>query len=213
MTFELFCMGLIGLLFGLTLVFGGYRLFLFLLPIWGFFFGFALGAETLQVIFGVGFLATVSSWVVGFIVGAIFAVLSYLFYFIAVALLAGSFGYGLAVGLLTAIGLDFGFLVWLIGLVAGIAVAAVVLFLNIQKYAIIVITAMGGTGVIIYILLAAFGGFTPAELLMGPVRLALQNSFWWLLFYLVLAVAGVVVQIMANRSFTLESYNRLEEPA
>lgn len=213
MTFELFCMGLIALFFGLVLVFGGYRLFLFLLPIWGFFFGFALGAETLQVIFGVGFLATVSSWVVGFIVGAIFAVLSYLFYFIAVALLAGSFGYGLAVALLTAIGLDFGFLVWLIGLVAGIIVAAAVLILNIQKYAIIVISAMGGTGVIIFTLLAAFGGFTPQELLVGPVRLALQNSFWWLLFYLVLAVAGIAVQLLANRSFEIESYNRLEGPA
>ena len=40
MSFELLCMGLIGLLFGLAVVFGGYRLFIVLLPIWGFFFGF-----------------------------------------------------------------------------------------------------------------------------------------------------------------------------
>jgi hypothetical protein len=36
-----------------------------------------LGAQTLQVLFGVGFLATITSWVVGFIVGGLFAVLSY----------------------------------------------------------------------------------------------------------------------------------------
>ena len=95
MAFELLCMSMLALLVGLTVTFSGYRFFLFLLPIWGFFFGFGLGAETLQVLFGVGFLATVSSWVVGFFVGAIFAVLSYLFYIVAVALLAGSFGYGL----------------------------------------------------------------------------------------------------------------------
>ena len=167
-----------------------------------------MGAETLQVIFGVGFLATVSSWVVGFIVGAAFAVLSYLFYIVAVALLAGSFGYGLAVALLTAIGLNFGFIVWLIGVVIGIIVAVVVLVFNIQKYAIIVITALGGTGAIIFTLLAMFGNLTPAEMMLNPVMTAISNSFWWLLFYLVLAIAGIVVQLGANRSYELESYNR-----
>jgi hypothetical protein len=34
MTFALFCMALIGLTFGAAMVFGGYRLFLFLQPIW-----------------------------------------------------------------------------------------------------------------------------------------------------------------------------------
>jgi len=208
MGFELFCMSMIALLIGLVVTFGGYRFFLILLPIWAFFFGFGLGAETLQVIFGVGLLATVTSWVVGFIVGAIFAVLSYLFYIVAVALLAGSFGYGLAVALLTAIGLNFGFIVWVLGIVAGIIVAVVVLIFNIQKYAIIVITALGGTGAIIFTLLAMFGNLTPAQMMLNPVMTAISNSFWWLLFYLVLAIAGIVVQIGANRSYELESYNR-----
>ena len=211
MAFELFCMSLIALLFGLALTFGGYRLFLILLPIWGFFFGFGLGAQTLQVLFGVGMMATVTSWVVGFIVGAIFAVLSYLFYMVAVALLAGSFGYGLTVGLLTAIGMNFGFIVWAIGLVAGVILAVVVIIFNIQKYAIIVITAVGGTSAIIFTLLAIFGNVTLVELLLGPVRLAIANSFWWLLFFLIVAGAGIVVQIMANRSYEIDSYNRFAE--
>jgi hypothetical protein len=211
MAFQLFCMALIALFFGLTLAFGGYRLFMFLLPIWGFFFGFGIGAQTLQVLFGVGFLATVSSWVVGFIVGAIFAVLSYLFYFIAVGLLAGSLGYGLAVGLLTAIGLDFGFLVWLIGLVAGVVLAALVLFFNIQKYVIIITTAMAGTGIIIFTLLALFGGFTVEELLVGPVKAAISNSFLWLVFFIGFAAIGIAVQLLASRRYEIVSYNRLEE--
>ena len=210
MGFELLCMGMIGLLFGLVVVFGGYRLFIILLPIWGFFFGFFLGAQTLQVIFGVGFMATVTSWVVGFIVGAIFAVLSYLFYIVAVALLSGSFGYWLTVGILTAIGLNYGFIVWLIAIVVAVALAIVVIMFNIQKYAVIVITAMGGTGAIILVLLALFGNLTPVALLLSPVLMAIQNSFWWLLFFLVVAGAGIFVQIKANRSFEIETYNRLE---
>ena len=97
--FTFACAGVIGLLFGTLLTFAGYRFFLFLLPIWGFFFGLALGAQSVQALFGVGFLATVTSWVVGFVVGALFAVLSFVFYAFAVAIIGGSLGYVLAVGL------------------------------------------------------------------------------------------------------------------
>jgi hypothetical protein len=205
-------MGMVALLFGLVVTFFGYRLFLVLLPIWGFFFGFFLGAQTLQVLFGVGFLATITSWVVGFIVGAIFAILSYLFYIVAVAIISGSFGYGVTVGLLEAIGLNFGFILWLIGIIIGVIVALVVLRFNIQKYAIIVITAVGGTGAIIYTLLAMFDDPTAAErILLRPVSAAIQNSFWWFLFFIGFVVAGIVVQIKANRSYEIESYNRMAE--
>lgn len=209
MTFELLCMTLIGLLFGVAVVFGGYRLFLVLLPIWGFFFGFGLGAQTIQIIFNQGFLATITGWVVGFIVGAIFAVLSYLFYLFAVALLAGSAGYGLAVGLLTAVGLNLGFIVWLIGVVAGIALAFVVIIFNLQKYAVIIITALGGTAVIIFTLLASFGGLSLEMLVGNPVKTAIDDSFWWLLFAVVVAGAGIFVQLRANRDYDIETYNRM----
>jgi hypothetical protein len=211
MSFELLCMGMIALMFGLALAFLGYKLLWIVLPIWGFFAGFYLGAQTIQVIFSTGFLATVTSWIVGFLVGAIFAVLSYLFYFLAVAILSGAFGYGLAVGLLQAIGLDMGFIVWLIGIIVGVVVAVLVLRFNIQKYAVIVITAIGGTAVIIYTLLAAFGDLSPVELLGNPVRSAIQDSFLWLIFFLVVAGAGIFVQIVSNRTYTVEEWNRYEE--
>ena len=51
MTFELLCMGLIALAFGLAVAFGGYKLLWVILPIWGFFAGLALGAQTVQVVF------------------------------------------------------------------------------------------------------------------------------------------------------------------
>ena len=90
---------------GLVVAFGGYRLFLVLLPIWGFFAGFFLGAQTISFLFSDGFLATITGWVVGFFVGLLFAVLSYLFYFIAVGIVSFSLGYGATVGILGWIGL------------------------------------------------------------------------------------------------------------
>jgi len=211
MSFEILCIGFIALLFGLVVVFGGYRLFLVLLPIWGFFAGFFLGAQTMDFLFNAGFLATVTGWVVGFFAGLLFALLSYLFYFIAVGVVSFSLGYGAAVGILGWIGLEGGFLVWLIAVVVGVALALVVYFFNLQKYAIIIATAVGGTGVIIYTLLAMFDSTIAVSLLNNPVRLAIENSFWWLLFFLVVAGLGIVVQIQANRAFDIEEYNRLGE--
>jgi type IV secretory pathway TrbD component len=130
---------------------------------------------------------------------------------VAVALLAGSFGYALAVGLLTWIGLDFGFLVWVIGIIAGIILAMVVHMFNIQKYAIIAITAFGGAGAVILILLASVRGYIPLELSNSPVLTAITDSFWWLIFFLVVGIAGVVVQLGVNRSYMIEEYNLYAE--
>ena len=211
MTFEILCMATIALLFGIAVVFSGYRLFLFLLPIWGFFAGFILGAQAIDYIFNAGLFATVTGWVVGFFVGLLFAVLSYLFYFIAVGIISFSLGYGATIGILAWLGLDAGFLIWLIAVVVGVAVAYVVYRFNIQKYAIIVATAAGGTGVIIYTLLALFDNTLAVALLRNPVRLAIENSFWWLLFFLLVAGLGIVFQIQANRTFEADTYNRLSE--
>jgi hypothetical protein len=197
--------------FVLVVIFGGYRLFLFLLPIWGFFAVFLLGAQTIHYLFDVGLLATVTGWVVGFFAGLLFAVLSYLFYFIAVGIVSFSIGYDATVGVLAWIGLDGGFQLWLIAVVVGVLLAFVVYTLNLQKYAIIVATAEGGTGIIIYTLLVLFNGALAVSLLENPVRLTIDQSFWWLLFFLVVAGLGIVAQIQAIRSFEADTYNRLAE--
>src|SRR5262245_23732012 len=162
--FALMCVSIIALAFGSVLAFAGYRFFLFLLPVWGFFFGFGLGAEAIQAIFGTGFLSDVTSWIVGFVVALVFAALSYLFYIFAVALIAGSLGYALGAGLMMAIGFDFGFLVWLVGIVLGIIVAIATIMLNIQKYVIIIATALLGAAVIIGTFLFLFGSLPPPQL-------------------------------------------------
>ena len=170
MSLELLCMALIGLGFGFAIAFWGYKLLWIILPIWGFFAGFVLGSQTIQILFDDGaFLATITGWVVGFVIGGIFALLSYLFYFAAVAILAGAFGYGLTVAILDWIGMDTDWLVWLIAIVAGVALAFVVLRFNIQKYAVIVITAIAGIGITIYVFLAVFYGIVVVELMRSPV--------------------------------------------
>lgn len=204
-SFELFCMTLLALFIGLAVCFNGYRWFLILLPIFAFFWGFGLGAQTLQALFGVGFLATISSWVVGFIVGLIFAVLSYLFYIVGVAILAFSFGYSIGVGFMGLIGLDLSFITWLVGVVVGVVVAGGTILLNIQKWVIIAITAFGGAGVIIGSLLFAFGVIPPAAIGTNAVGRVLADSWFWLIAFLVLGVLGFAAQAYSNRDWMLEA--------
>ena len=207
--FAVACGALIGLLFGLILTFAGYRLFLALLPIWGFFFGFVLGAQAIQAIFGQAFLATVTSWAVGFIVAVIFAVLAYLFYIVAVAIIAYALGYTAAVALLTAIGLQFGFLVWLIGLVVGVILAFVVLRFNIQKWVIEFATAFLGAATLVGVFVALFGGLPTSQFVQNPVQFVLKASPFWVIVFLVLGIAGFVLQGLHNRAWEVQVYDRM----
>jgi hypothetical protein len=208
--FTLACAGFIGIMFGLALCFAGYRLFLVLLPIWGFFFGLALGAQTVQAIFGQAFLATITSWVVGFIVGGIFAVLAYLFYIAAVAIIAGALGYTTVVGILLAIGLQMGFIVWLIGIVAGVLLAIVTLRFNLAKWIIIIATSVLGAATIVGAILMMF--VPAAQILENPVRAVLNASPLTAILFIVVAVLGVIAQIKQNQNFNIDSYDRWATP-
>jgi len=204
MSFQVLCVALVALIFGALVCFAGYRLFIVLLPFWGFFAGFALGAGALTQIFGYGFLSSVTSWVVGFVVGLIFAILSYLFYVIGVAIFAGSFGYALGTGLMYAIGFDPGFLPWLIGVVVAVIVALVTLLLNIQKWVIILISSLGGSAAIIGGFLLIFNRISLDALGMNPVREVIQGSLFWLVVFLILGVVGFIAQTRTTSGYTVE---------
>ena len=88
-------MAILAVVIGLAFCFGGWRFFLLLLPIWGFVVGFGLGSEVVRAIFNDGTFATLLSWIVGFVFAVVFAVLSYLYYYAAIAILAGMVGYAI----------------------------------------------------------------------------------------------------------------------
>jgi hypothetical protein len=112
-----------------------------------------------------------------------------------------------------AIGLDFGFIVWLVGIVLAVVVGAATLLLNIQKWVIIAATAALGAGTIVGTFLFLFGGLPPAQLVVNPVRHVLQTSPFWLIVFVLIAVLGGAVQYQTSRWWQIESYNRLmEEP-
>lgn len=203
MALELICMAFLVMLFGLAIAFFGYRLFLVLLPVWGFFLGFGVGAQAMTALFGYGFLSTVTSWVVGAIVGIVFGILSYLFYWVGVALISASIGYVLGIAVMDAIGIQ-GALAFLVGFAAAVLVAFIVLRWNWQKYAIIIVSGLTGAAISTIGLLLPFGVFDLEDFASGaPVKSMLSESPFWILFWLLLALLAIIVQWRAGRKVDL----------
>ncbi len=105
--------------------------------------------------------------------------------------------------------MDFGLIVWLLGLVVGIVIAGAALFLNLQKWVVIIATAVLGAGAIIGTFVLMFN--PAAEALSQPVKLAMSTSPLLTILFFVLAIAGIAVQYRSNMAYTVASYNRWAE--
>ncbi len=204
---QLICLTLLVFGVGVAFLFFGYRFFLILLPIWGFFMGFWLGALMISILLGEGFLVSVTSLVVGFVAGLILAVLSYLFYSVGVLLLGASFGYWFATVALYAIGLNPGFIAAVVGILTAIVFAVLIVLIDVKKHLIIVITALGGAGCLMISVLFVFGVVTIPDLQLGAapaMNVIIQNSLLWLVLWSFLGTIGIFIQEMTNRGYYLE---------
>jgi hypothetical protein len=200
----------IGVVLGIGFCFFGYRLFLVMLPIWGFFAGLWLGGIGVSSFLGGGFLATITGWVVGIGLGLICALFSYLFYLVGVALVSAVIGIALGSGIMSAVGFQQGLLVMLVGLAAGVVVATLTLRHNWQKYVVITLTALAGANLIVLAGLLLFGVVTLSDMAGGSNLLSpvIRESWLAVAAWLALAIAGIVAQIRTSLEFefTQERY-------
>jgi hypothetical protein len=203
--------GSVLLFLGVLVAFAGYRLFLVILPIYGFFFGLTFGAHSVQALFGDGFLSTTTSWVVGFFVGLAFALLSYLFWVVAVAIAAGSLGYSLVAALFSLFEADLNVIVWVLGVGVGIVFAIAAIAMNLQKAVIIVATSLAGAWSIVGTFLFLFTSATPETIAESGARMVLDDHPLWLLLFAAVAALGMLFQFTVNRTYEIAAYNRWNE--
>jgi hypothetical protein len=190
-------------LLGLAFCFVGYRFFLVMLPIWAFFAGFWIGAYATSLLLGTGFLGTTIALVVGVGVGIVGAVLSYLFYMVGVVLIAAALGGTIGSGVMGALGFDPGLLTAIVVIVSALVAVVLTLILNLQKWVIMVFTAIAGAGLIVLSVMLLLGQVTVTQLqaaggILAPI---FQGSWLWGLVWLALVVAGVLVQIRTSRAY------------
>jgi len=188
-------LAILALAIGLAFCFGGWRFFLLLLPLWGFLLGFDLGTEAMRALFGDGTFATVTSWVVGFVVAIAFAVLSYFFYYAAIAIMAGTVGYAIGASAWGLIGNEQGVIAFVIGLVVAVALAIAVLGLNVPKYLVIVVTGLGGAAAILLAWFLLIGQVPADNVTWWQVGALIKSNFIYLIVWAVIAAAGIVAQL------------------
>lgn len=201
--FATLTLALFAVLLGGALCLAGYRFFLVMLPVWGFFGGFWLGAMGTSLLLGEGFLATATGLVVGLIVGLVGGALSYLFYLVGVLIVAASFGGALGSGVMSALGFDPGLIMTIVTIVSGLAAIGLTLLFSLQKLVLIVYTAMAGGVLIVLAGMLVFGQVTVADLQAGGNLLqpVFQGSWFWGLVWLVLAGVGATVQFRTNQTY------------
>lgn len=189
---------------GAAFCFFGYRFFLLLLPLWGFVAGFVAGMQGMAVLLPEHtFFASTLGIVVGLVLGAILAVLAYLFYYGAIVILGAAVGYTLGYGLMSAIGLD-GLVGWLAGLAVGAVFAVGVIVLNAPKAVLVVLSAAGGAALLIAGGMLLFNVIEPADLGKGVLVAAIKDHTIWLIAWAVAAVAGGFVQFTTTQGYEIE---------
>ncbi len=196
--------GLIALVAGIVLCWGGRQAFRIILAVWGAFVGFTLGGSLISAATGEPPFATILGWVVGVLVGLLFASLAYGFYVLAVVIAIGSIGYGLGAGMAVALGAT-GSLPLVIGIVAAVLLAIATLVTNLPDILLTVLTALAGAAAIVAGLMILVGVAEPAVLGTASLRdLLAGRPWWWTVLYLVAATVGIVVQNRAARVGTRE---------
>src|SRR5918995_3159982 len=186
---------------GLAVCFLGLRFWFILLPVFGAITGFFVGARVMQDIFGTGFLATTTSWIVGIIMAIVLALLSYFIWYAGAIIMVGAVGASLFSGVLHALFTNpWGWVLFIVALIGAIIFAVGALILNLPIYIIIVNSALGGASLAIAGLLMIFGTIVLTELANGATVAVIDEttrglSWLWVLAWIVLAVAGIFYQL------------------
>ena len=117
-----------------------------------------------------------------------------------------AFGGALGSGIMSALGFDFGLIMAIVTLVSALIAVGLTLLLSLQKYVIIVFTAIAGAVLVAFAGMLLFGQTTVAQLQAGRnlVQPVFQGSWFWSIVWLVLTIVGVVVQIRANRTYAFK---------
>jgi hypothetical protein len=195
--------GVVLLLVGLAVGFAGLRLWFILLPILGFVAGLSAGVALMHWIFNEGLFSTGLGLIIGFFLGLIFALLSYLYWYFGVLFGAGYVGAELGSGLMHAVNIDSNFLIAIAAILGAIALVVIAIILLLPLIMVIVMSAMAGAAWVVAGFMLIFGAIDRADLGFGAVAAAINDHWFWFLAWFILAVIGITFQLRLFGSIEL----------
>ena len=197
---------LLALFIGAGLILAGYRLARFMIPLWGFLAGLAVGGDVVSGLNHTPFLGTVLGILVGLGLGLLLAVFAYLYYSIAVIVLVGAAGYWLGSSTILLFGFDPGVLSVVVGSALGILFGILALVYNAPKYSLIVISSVAGAMAAVGGTMLLFNKLPLDSFSYATINHAVSNSFWWTLLAIVGALAGIIFQVMTTARYNFEAW-------
>lgn len=192
---EDWVVGVLAVLVGALFLFRGYLALRVVFPLWGGFVGFVLGASLTAGWTGDSFLGTTASWVVALALAVLFALLAYLYYAVSVVIGMASIGFVLGTALMGALGVEWSWVVVLVGVVVGVALAWFAIVANLPMMLLVVLTALTGAAMVVVGLLIVVGSLESTELTSASTTQALELGWGWSLLAALLVVVGIVSQV------------------
>ena len=189
-------LGVLAIIAGGAMLVAGRFLLRLVIPIWGFFAGFAFGAGLVAGFADEHFLGTVLGWVLGLVFAVIFSVLAYLYYYVAIVLAMGAAGFAIGSGIVVALGVSWNWVAVLVGLAVGLVLGLVAVFTNVPMILLVVVGSIAGAVGVTGGLMLLVGSLNSADFSRGDFTDTVSNSFGWSLLLLVLAVGGIAIQAM-----------------
>ena len=189
-----FLVGLFAVLVGALFCFRGFMTMRIVIPIWGAFAGFFLGAGIAESFTGEGFLGSVVDWIVGVAVAFVFALIAYLYYEVSVVLAMGAIGFSIGTSVMVALGVDWSWLIILAGVALGVLLAIGAIIGDLPAFLLVFLTALGGASTIVFGVMTWTNTLSVDDIDSADVTTALDVDWWWYAMYGALAVAGMIAQ-------------------
>src|SRR4051794_37962419 len=169
-------LGILAIVAGSAMLLAGQLVLRLVIPIWGFFAGFAFGAGLVAGLADERFLGTVLGWVLGLVFGGVFAVLAYLYYYVAVVLATGAFGFAIGSGFVVALGIDWNWVAVVVGLVVGVIVGLVSIFANLPMIVLVVLSSFAGAVGVVGGVMLLVGSLNSADFTNTDFTNTVHNS-------------------------------------
>lgn len=188
-------LGVLAVLVGVAFAARGYLTMRLIIPLWGAFTGFVLGAGAVAAITSDGFLGGLLSWLGGMALALVFALLAYTYYEVSVLIAMAAIGFALGSSLMVALNVSWSWAIILGGVVVGTLLAMVALVADLPMLLLTVLTATAGSTAVVAGTMLLVGTVTTDELASTSIAERIQDAPGWWVLYLVVAVVGIVVQL------------------
>jgi hypothetical protein len=194
--------GLLAVAVGALIAARGYLAMRLIIPVWGAFTGFFVGAGIVGAVTGDGFLSTVVGWLVGLAVAMVFALLAYLYYELSVVIAMGAIGFSLGTAAMVALGVSWSWVIVLVGVLAAVFLAGIAIVGDLPMVILMVLSALAGASTVVFGLMLVFGVIDLGDLDSAATTQAVDDDWWWYAISILVAAVGIAAQFRAVESLT-----------